>query len=295
MKTIVSSLAIAAIIAGCSTIRAPVQAPLTSLPMKMTSAGHAYVYGDIDQVQDYPLIIDTAANFGVLPERLQGKLQLAEEDLHIEEIQGATGKREMMRGTVGHTSLRGETVPNIDFIFQDMQSLTLSNGLIPGIIGHNYLRHYCIEFDFIHSQFNLAKGGCPTGKVESLRALPFHIEDEFIKLQASFAGENIDAILDTGAHHSFINSALLPLLRNVEHGKQSTSSGLGGHQQNKTEIQQVNYKLGNYSILEPIMFVADLSVFDDLGYNNKPILLLGLDLFRSGRLIIDYQNRNIYF
>ncbi|MFA0813534.1 pepsin/retropepsin-like aspartic protease family protein [Microbulbifer epialgicus] len=295
MKQVISSLAAAALINGCTTARVPPQEHFTSLPMKMTDAGHAYVYGDIGRVQDYPLIIDTAANSGVLPENLLEKLQLPQEAIDKEEVQGATGKREMISGTVGHTSLLGQAISDIEYIFQDLQSLTLSNGLIPGIIGHNYLRHYCIEFDFINSRFNLAQDSCPADKVENLRAVPFYVDDDFIKTRASFAGTEVDVILDTGAHHSFINSTLFSILSNVGVGKESTSSGLGGHKQKKTEIYQVGYRLGDFPIMESNVYVADLSVFDNLGYNDKPFLLLGLDYFTDGRLIIDYRNSTMYF
>ncbi|MCO1335430.1 retropepsin-like domain-containing protein [Microbulbifer sp. OS29] len=295
MKQIIASLVAMALLGGCTTAQELLQKRFTHLPMRMTAAGHVYVYGSIEPIQDYPLIIDTAANSGVLPIALLEKLHLSASNIVKEEIQGATGKMEMLTGTVSHISLGDQTISDITFIFFDKSNSALTNGLIPGIVGHNYLKNYCIEFDFNNDQFNLAENGCPKHITANLKKVPFVIDDEFIKTRATFDGVEVDVILDSGAPRSFINNALLSLLENVEIGEQTSTYGLTAHQQQRTEIHQVGYQLGKHAILEPNMYVADLSIFDDLGYQKEPFLLLGLDYFRDGRLVIDYQNGAIYF
>ena len=60
-------------------------------------------------------------------------------------------------------------------------------------------------------------------------------------------------------------------------------------------LQGVSYQLGSARVEEPKSYQADLHVFNQLGYQDKPFMLLGLRAFRQGRLVLDYVNQKLYF
>lgn len=263
--------------------------------MHSTNNGHAYVYADIDNVSQYPMVIDTGANRGILPHSVKKRLDLRNKKIESQMVTGGTGEMELEFITIDNTKIGGEVQNKISYLFQDLDKLSSESNQVPGIIGHNFLVDYCVEFDFTKQLFSLTKSECDVKETQGLRALPFKIRDEFIWAKANFNGTQADVLLDTGAHHSFINSALLKHLGEVETGQQENFSALTSHEQSRTELHNIEYKLGEHKVKEEKMYAADMHVFSVLGFKNKPFLLLGLDYFKAGKLIIDYANQRMYF
>lgn len=266
-----------------------------SVPMHLTNKGHAYVYANIDNVTDYPMVIDTGANSGILPMSIKQQLDLTNKQIETQLVTGGTGELEMQFVTIDQTDIGGETQANVAYLFQDLDKLESKDQLTPGIIGHNYLENYCVEFNFTSKAFKLTPSICPVSTVKGLKSVPFKIQNNFLWTEATFKDTKVDVLLDTGAHHSFINTTLLNRLDDVKKGQKESFSALTNHEQERTELTGVTYKLGQHQIEEGLMYAADMHVFDVLGYKNKPFLLLGIDYFKQDRLIIDYRNQRLYF
>ncbi|MCO1336863.1 aspartyl protease family protein [Microbulbifer sp. OS29] len=296
MKHTLFSLVVLGLASGCANTANGAEAEFSSTPMMISPSGHVYVYADIQGIKDYPLIVDTGTESGVLPESILNILKIPEKSLISREIPTTTGNAEMLTAYLKETSISGKVASDLEYIFYDMpKSLLLTNGLEPGILGHNYLRNFCVEFDFTNSTFNLAEGGCSTDKSYGLRAVPFIIENKQIKTTASFSGIKAEVHLDTGGRYTLMNNALFEQLNHLKMGEERNVSGATGNKMTVKEIQNLSYELGRHKIQEKSIYVGDMPIFEELGYKDTPFLNLGIDYFKSGKLVIDYQNRNIYF
>ena len=50
-------------------------------PMHLTTKGHAYILADLGQVKNHPMVLDTGAQTGLLPESILPLLKLDDEAL----------------------------------------------------------------------------------------------------------------------------------------------------------------------------------------------------------------------
>jgi predicted aspartyl protease len=265
-----------------------------TLPMEYTDRGHAYISVDLGQVKDHPMILDTAATIGALPAEVKPKLNLDKHELIITQVQGAVGKVDMELLYLSSTTYAGNTLESLPYIFQNLSSLTLENGKTPGILGQGFLSPHCVSFDFISDKLSLNKKGCDQNVTQGLKSVSFNIDRDFIVLETYFNGEKVDAILDTGAPESYMNSSLHKLV-GVEVGQPEEAKGLTSQATPKRKLAKFDYYLGEYKIEDDNAYLADLPVFTALGYKDKPLLLLGLSYFKKGKLVIDYEAKKLYF
>ncbi|MCV2883169.1 retropepsin-like domain-containing protein [Aestuariibacter sp. AA17] len=293
MKTISTALITTIILTGCSSVSH--QTPYTQhFPIMKTDTGHAYIYADVGAMTDFPLIIDTAANMGVMPKTGMEEIQVPSDSLHEDSINGANGASMMLKGEVPMLSLGHTTHEDVEHLFVDLSKFVLSDGRIPGILGHNVLEHHCVALDMQASVMSLASPSCAGISKEGLQAVPFEIIDDFIQFKASFNGQEVSAVLDTGAGKSFINSHAFSLLEDAQIAESDTASDLHGKEQETKTIENIHYQINHIDIDESIMAVADLSVFDVLGFKDEPFLLMGIHYFQDKKLVIDYKNQVFY-
>ena len=265
-----------------------------SLPLYYTDKGHAYVLADIDRQTQMPMVLDTAANFGVLPPTAKDTLVGSDANLKTINVQGAVGSSQLELLVAGTTKVGSSEVPQLTYVLKDMRPLQAQDGRDLGIIGHGFLSQHCVAFDFKQNVLSLSPAQCSDAAVAGLRQADFYIEEDFVKLKTSFNGQTVDAILDTAAPSSYVNRALFNTL-DVAALEQDVARGLNDESVAKNKIGSVSYLLGDVEITDRDMFVSDMPVFAHLGYEDKPVLLLGINYFKGNKLILDYHSNKIYF
>ncbi|WP_166838511.1 retropepsin-like aspartic protease [Rheinheimera pleomorphica] len=275
----------------------PAEAAVTSysMPMHLNDRGHAYVYASFNGLPDHPMIVDSAAQQGVLPLTLLAPLALHADKLDTTTVTSATGTTEMTEGVVDSTAVGGALQAEQEYIFADMSGLSLPDGTQPGLLGHDFLRHYCVDMNFAEQRLTLTPGQCDSASLNTLHVVDIDSSTSLIRASAVFNGQAADVLFDTGAHHSFINSALAQQLTGLTVTGEEQTQGLTGPAQPRKVLQGLGYQLGNAQVSEPKAFQADLHVFTQLGYQDKPFMLMGLRAFRNGRLVLDYANQKLYF
>jgi hypothetical protein len=185
-------------------------------------------------------------------------------------------------------------VSDLPYIVQELDGLKTHSQLVPGILGHGFLSSYCNIYDFINRQVTFINSQCPHSSKDKLRAVDFRIEDDFIKIHTWFKGQKVDAILDTGAPTNVINSTLHALL-DVGILKKDKLEGLHNKGITKHKLGKVNFQIGSHPVVNEETFLADMPVFSALGYQEQPVLLMGLTNFNQNKLVIDYHAKKIYF
>lgn len=264
-------------------------------PMHLTTKGHAYILADLGQVKNHPMVLDTGAQTGLLPESILPLLKLDDEALSPEQAVGATGSVTMRSATLASTVVGHFEHKQLNYLLRDMANLTLPDGKIPGILGHDFLHNYCVDLNFKEAIVSLNKGACDATAVAGLQATPFKIENDFIWLTALVQGVSTDVLLDTGAHHSFINTPLFQQLSGVTKGKAEETKGMTEHTQQRYVLKGLSYQLNGHKVVETQSYLADMHVFNHLGYGDKPFMLLGIAAFKNGRMVMDYSSNKMYF
>ena len=272
----------------------PAVASTTELPLYLTDKGHVYVHADINDLNNIPMILDTAANVGVLSNDLKSRLELDSDSIQKVPVQGAGGIQELEFAYIENTKVNHLDITDQPYVFRDLSDLKTEQGDIPGILGHGFLSQHCVEFDFQNKQLHLSQEACTAEQIKGLRESEFYIEQNFVKLKTQFNGEPVDAILDTAATHSYLNKPLFSKL-NMKTLEQETTQGLNEHSISREKLPEVTFKLGQNTLVDNEMFTSDMPVFTALGYQNEPAMLLGINYFKSNKLIVDYHSNKIFY
>ena len=291
MKTLTSLSLIAAV--SCLSLQAKAQTQ--HFPMEFTAKGHAYIRANLNQLENYPMVLDTAAQTGLLPQSILPLLKLDDKALSTDNAVGATGTVRMQSATIHSTKVGQFEHQELNYLVQDLKKLTLPDGKMPGILGHDFLHHYCVDLNFKETKVSLTRGACEATAVAGLHQAPFKIENNFIRLQAQVQGVRADVLLDTGAHHSFINTPLYKQLSGLNISGTEKTGGMTGHTQDRQVLTGLSYQLNGQQVNEARSYLADMHVFEFLGYKDKAFMLMGINAFKHGRLVMDYANNRLYF
>lgn len=291
MKKLTSLSLIAAVC--CLSLHAKAQTH--NFPMEFTAKGHAYIRANLNQLENYPMVLDTAAQTGLLPQSILPLLKLDEKDLSTDNAVGATGTVRMQAATVRSTKVGQFEHKELNYLVQDLKKLTLPDGKMPGILGHDFLHHYCVDLNFKETKVSLTQGACDAAAVAGLHQAPFNIENNFIRMQVQVQGVAADVLLDTGAHHTFINTALYKQLSGLNISGTEKTGGMTGHTQDRQVLTGLSYQLNGQLVTEARSYLADMHVFEFLGYKDKAFMLMGINAFKNGRLVMDYSNNKVYF
>lgn len=267
--------------------------PVT-MPMQFTQYGHVMVDAQLNNADTVPMVLDTAATSGVISNSLLNELALPESALEKEEVTSATSKMTLTQANVNKTRVGHTAVMDLPYITQDLTVLKTAQGKVPGILGYGFLEKHCTVLDFVKSEVTFYAQTCSEQVTHGLKSQAFWLDEEFIKFNVEFNGHNVDAVLDTGAPINIINSHLLAKL-DVEKKDKEDLKGLHGKAIQKQKLGEVSFNIGEHTVTSANTTVSDMPVFKKLGYENKPVILMGLADFKGGKLVIDYQAKHIYF
>lgn len=180
-------------------------------------------------------------------------------------------------------------IMNLDAIIKRL------NCHIDGILGRDVLcqRGFSLNLSALQMYFSCRKprilGASQTHHFES--DITFNAK-KLIELELRLdAQPPIPGVLDLGATTTLTNSAGLVCLggRKLPADGQSLASTGMGADARPLDVQRARVKqfaIGTFLFPPMDICVADLPVFDVLGYQNKPVVLLGLDLFQDKLLTI---------
>ncbi|MDF2179282.1 aspartyl protease family protein [Aliiglaciecola sp. CAU 1673] len=289
-----SLLAAALLSVSAISMSTPIHNQAVELDLAYTDDGHAYIHMGINQISNYPMIVDTGANIGVLPTSLQATLALPEDKISRLEVQAAVGSSSLLMANIDTSTAQEIEVSNLPYVFQDMSDLTNTKGEMLGVVGYDFLSKHCVVFNFTTNKLKLSPAGCQQEDFLGLRQADFRLQNNLVIVNTWFNGKEIDAILDTGAPESLINGPLHQQL-NVPILESAKARGLHDSAVSRQKLAELEFKLGNHAVSDDKVSMADLPVFAALGYKDKPVMLLGLSYFKNSHLVVDYRNHKIYF
>jgi len=270
------------------------QSMSVTVPMKMSDYGHVYVDAKLNNLPAHPMILDTAADNGVIPNSIFKDLALPKERLFEKKVSGGFSTSILTHAEVKQTEVGAVSSSNLTFIVQDMTVLKTKQGKVPGILGYHFMKSQCTKFDFGNKEVSFYPKKCPKQVTTNLNSADFWVEGNLIKLNVDFDGQTVEAFLDTGASANIMNTHLFDKL-NIEKEEVVEGKGLHGKKTSAKKLGDVRYQLGGHTITSQKTALIDMPVFKELGYEDKPLLLIGLPDFSDDTLIVDYGAQKIYF
>lgn len=253
--------------------------------------GRVTVQVEINGKGPFPFIVDTGANRTAISRALLEPLGLA--ITGEDEVHGLAGSE--MRPIVRVESLRSGALQLQGGMFPVVEQATL--GGASGLLAASDLLAQGVELDFLRSRFRVVpsrRRASLSGRVVLRAELRF---GSLLSVPCQIgAVRDAACIIDTGSAYSFVTPALADrlLLRGEASvvARDITMFGVtaGGMQGDIVRIQRV--VLGSSEVLDGTVFASDAHVFHLWGLDDKPALVLGMNVLRAyGRVRIDYPAR----
>lgn len=285
---LLAAIAVASI-ASASSDPAPQQiATRTDLSDRMT------VGVRIDGRGPFPFVVDTGAERTVISTELAAQLQLASAPA----ARLLSLSEESMVPTV--------MIPKLavsDTVVEAISAPALARDHLgaAGILGIDTLQKQRVVFDFKRGRMTLSPAAEREERSDG-EEIVVRARSRFGRLvlaDAEADNQKVHVIIDSGAQLSIGNPMLLRRLiaRRRGHGPEviEVRSVTGGTMAAKVAVLR-KVRIGGVHLANMPVAITDSEVFRKLGLQQRPAMLLGMDVLRSfDRVSIDFANRKVRF
>jgi hypothetical protein len=283
-------------------VAAPYAAPYAETPL-VEDSGRILVRVSIAGHDSLVFILDTAAGSGGISPETRDLLGLDPASGQAVQVMGATGPTTLTRMPLPPVTVAGETVDGLNAVVMDMARFRRSPGPpYAGILGADFLRYFDVEIDVPGGRLQLwrhREGAAPPAPPRA----PANIANlarvrGFVIFDVEVGDTSARAVLDSGAHTSTLNwhaAAGAGVTR--ETPGLVASSVPGGISGDTVEVHYHRFdRVGVEELrLPPLeMRIADLPVYQALGFGARPAMLLGADFLRECRVFISYSQRRVH-
>lgn len=270
-------------------------APGASVPLGYDKDGRPTVPVTINGKGPFTLVTDTAAGGTALTQALVEELGLASDPDANVALRGASGQT-----SVQLYSLDSLVVGSIEV--RPARATSLPHGAISdsrGVLGADTFARGRIEYDFASGRLNAgeSRGATPAGFTAVKARMTHRI---FAIIPGKVGALDVPALVDSGARATLANVKMMKALGYAEDDPRLTleakPAGATGHVMRTWTGGKADVEVGGQVLREQKLVFAELPVFQPLGLDEGPSLLLGIDsLRRFDAVAIDYPMAEVQF
>ena len=240
----------------------------------------------------YRFLVDTGADRTAISRELASGLKLA------------AGEEAELHSISGESTISTVTVPNLQMTRKEIRNinapLLASQDMgADGILGTDSLRFQRVMFDFEAQTLSVVPSATPDFKAEpgTIVVEGVRKNGRLVVTEATANGRSLTVVVDTGSQVSVGNVALRKMLLGAK--------VLGPSEEVVLESVTGDKIVGNYMVVKELQIggvtMKDLAIvfanahtFKQLGFENKPALLLGMNAMRSFKKVsIDFASRKL--
>jgi predicted aspartyl protease len=237
----------------------------------------------------YRFLVDTGADRTAISRELATALNLENADGAI--MHTVTGASQVITANVPLLDIAAKQVRNVE-----APLLEATNIGADGILGLDSLRSQRILFDFKKGILTIVPSSANDGSLRDSIVVTGRIKNGRLILAGAWANNRkLTVIVDTGAQVSVGNAALRRMLMNPTRGSKPVElQSVTGDRIDGQYALVREFDVGGVHLNDlPIVF-ADSRLFKQLGLENEPALLLGMNALRGfEKVSIDFANRKL--
>jgi predicted aspartyl protease len=242
----------------------------------------------------YRFLVDTGAERTIISQELAHQLRLE------------GGKAAVLHSVIGINDVNTVFIPNLQVSNSvvsvvDAPALASSNIGADGMLGIDSLRSQRVLFDFKAQTMSITPSSRPVEKLDGqtivVRARAR--QGRLIFTQAEIDGQKVTVIVDTGSQVTIANPALQ---RSFQQRRLWTApnpvtiESVTGEKLVARVATLKRLELGDVRIDDLAVAFTDAHIFKQLGLNNQPALLLGMNAMRAfDRISIDFASKKVRF
>jgi predicted aspartyl protease len=249
-----------------------------TVPVRLSGAG------------PYQFLVDTGADRTAVSRELVASLRLA--SAGGAELHSVAGVSNVTTARIPDLALTRTPEQSVDAAVLDRANMGAD-----GIVGVDVLRSQRVQFDFEKQTMSIVPSATPDFQREpgTIVVTARRKNGRLVVTDAEVNGQRLTVVLDTGSQVSIGNQALrrrllgdnlLDLNRTVE------LEGVTGEKVVGDYMFVKELTIGGIGLTNLAVVFTDAHTFKQLGLNNRPALLLGMNAIRAfKRVSIDFANR----
>lgn len=261
-------------------------------PLEILPSGHPVAEIRLDGLAPKRFVIDTAASTTTIAPRLRAEMPNLAAKKAATPLNGASGAVDVELAPVRRIETAG-------LLFENKELLLLPPGPVDnlgvdGILGADLIADYAVEMNLPARKWRMAKQADPSMLAGYAAQLPFTLDAQRApRLTIKVNGIEVPAVLDTGARGTILNWAAARSIGITPEDpgllKGSDVKGASSHGTASYKVKLRDIAIGDEILPGREVRIADLSVFDVLGYKKgEPAIILGIDFFADRRILIDH-------
>lgn len=242
----------------------------------------------------YRFLVDTGAERTIISRQLARRLQLE------------GGKDAVLHSVVGRNDVETVFIPRLQVSSNtisviDAPALEAANIGADGMLGIDSLRSQRVLFDFRTKTMSISPANRPQARMdgETVVVRARSRNGRLIFTQAEIDNQPVTVIVDTGSQVTIGNMALQ---RSLMRRKLWTVpdpvmiESVTGEQLSARVARVRKLEIGGVHIDELAVAFTDAHIFKQLGLNDKPALLLGMNAMRAfDQISIDFAAKKVHF
>ncbi|MDO6413024.1 aspartyl protease family protein [Sphingomonas sp. BIUV-7] len=262
-------------------------ATATDLATRMTVDTH------VNGAGPFSFTIDTGSDRSVVSDRLASHLSLPIG--RIVTIYGIAGPSSV--STVNVASIRVGQRESRDIAAPVLPERSLGSS---GFLGIDAMRDQRVLMDFKHKRITFATSAreAMEGEEGVIVVTGRSRFGQLILTDARVGGIKVHAIIDTGAENTIGNLALRKVMakRGPIAGEMTTIIGVTGAEMPAEASSIARIRLGGLQLVNMPITYADVRTFALFGIDDKPAILVGMDVLRGfERVAVDFKRREVRF
>ncbi|RYE24302.1 MAG: hypothetical protein EOP51_07835 [Sphingobacteriales bacterium] len=263
-----------------------------------------FVKAKINNSKAYTFLVNTGANATVIDNKIANALKLPVQS-EKDEVLGTAGTEHIEIRKTNSIAVGSASVKNVQVTVRDMSNTMLGGQRIDGVLGTDFLEHFCYTIDFKSKQITFANKQMQPGK---LRNIPFEMIDGIPRVAAkidnsyqTYLNYNSGVSMPYSAN-SYVNisakqwqelSKLNPYMSN---GTAMSGQGVGG----KLDLRSVKVsaiKLNTINVQQPYLVVQAKEGYfkndDAIGFFSNSTLekfpKVTIDFIGKNIIVYDYK------
>ncbi len=261
------------------------------VPFQFSDRDHMIVPIIINNQHQTTGVIDTAATFAMVDSRsaMQGGIAPPGADAARVNILGVNGTREYPIVRLGSIRAGNVNLGAVDAAFN--RNLDIP-GAAANVLPVSAFPGDVLEFDFNAMQISAYDGRPDRPKTRNFETVSYNIENGLIFVDVRINGRKGRALIDTGSNVTYVNTSFAELARmraNVDQTR-ILQGATGGDASIRVATAR-KIQIGGFNYDDADVFVLNTELFTQLGLEEEPVMVLGLDLLSAFKVQFD-RRRN---
>ncbi len=273
--------------------------------IQLTRTGHLLVPVMLDD-EELPFLLDTAAGRSIITPETCERLKTKPTNKRQMRVEGAGGTVNASLVDIGNFRVGRYQRKQMSAVVLDLKPMQVQIGQpFAGILGMDFLKNYNVRVDLEAKKMRLY--ACDEGG--DIGALLGDADLERVQFKAQHGGlimvtvrldgAALTGLLDTGASRTIMNwraAQAAGVTRKTKGVHKQTARYLGVDKNPvdlfRYEFKQLEFGSSRYSPAN--IGIADLPVFETLGFKDQPAMIIGADFLKDRVLFIAHSTGHVY-